>query len=72
MSTHSTAAAPAAPQLLTETQVAAITGLAVSTLRNWRSKRIGPPYRKLGGAVRYDADKLTAWIESASCAGSVQ
>lgn len=41
-------------------------GVAVQTLANWRSKKIGPPYRKLsagrGGRVRYDVFELDRWM----------
>jgi hypothetical protein len=39
---------------LTEQEVALITGLAVSTLRNQRHKRCGIPYLKIGSkSIRY-------------------
>jgi predicted DNA-binding transcriptional regulator AlpA len=50
--------------LLTEHEVARITGMSVATVRRWRLFRQGPPYRKLNSAVRYSATELTAWIES--------
>jgi predicted DNA-binding transcriptional regulator AlpA len=37
-------------------------GLAVQTLRNWRNQCKGPPYIKLGKAIRYrtgDLDEYT-------------
>ena len=34
-------------------QAAEYLGISVQTLRNWRSKRRGPAYLKLGRCVRY-------------------
>jgi glucose/arabinose dehydrogenase len=34
--------------------------VSVGTLRNWRSKRIGPPFIKIGKAVLYPIDELEA------------
>ncbi len=34
-------------------QVAKVTGIAVTTLRNWRCVRKGPTYQKIGGRVLY-------------------
>lgn len=34
---------------------------SVGTLKNWRIKRIGPSYVKLGRSVLYPIDELDAW-----------
>ncbi|MES2449726.1 MAG: helix-turn-helix domain-containing protein [Pseudomonadota bacterium] len=34
------------------------------TLRNWRSKRIGPSYIKIGKTILYPADELDRWDRS--------
>jgi len=50
--------------LVGEKEAARILGLAVQTLRNWRCKRIGPNYLKIGSrAVRYAIEDLEEWIE---------
>lgn len=51
------------PELLTPEQVAAMTGLSLDTLAQWRSQRRGLPYLKLGRAVRYDAIEIQAYLE---------
>lgn len=33
----------------------------VKTLANWRSARIGPPYVKINGLVRYSRQAVTEW-----------
>lgn len=37
--------------------------ISVGTLRNWRAMRIGPAFVKIGKAVLYPVDELTAWDE---------
>jgi predicted DNA-binding transcriptional regulator AlpA len=50
---------------LTETEVAAITGRAVSTLRNERFLRRGFPYLRIGKrSIRYKTVDITAAMES--------
>ena len=34
------------------------------TLRNWRCKRIGPSYIKIGRAILYPTDELDRWDRS--------
>ncbi|TMJ51928.1 MAG: helix-turn-helix domain-containing protein [Alphaproteobacteria bacterium] len=31
------------------------------TLRNWRSRRIGPPFIKIGKAILYPLEELDRW-----------
>jgi predicted DNA-binding transcriptional regulator AlpA len=56
-------------ELLTEQDVARVTGLSVASVRRWRLLRKGPMYRKFGAAVRYRADDLAAWIETRPTGG---
>lgn len=44
--------------------VSAITGYAEKTLRNYRSRQIGPPSRTLMGSVRYNRKELADWIDT--------
>jgi hypothetical protein len=48
--------------LLTPQEVAKILRIPVGTLAQWRYRRIGPPYLKIGHHVRYKAEALGAWI----------
>lgn len=50
-------------KLLTADEVAALTGLAVETLSQWRSQGRGLPYLKIGRAVRYDPSEVEAYLE---------
>ncbi|QGU02162.1 hypothetical protein CKALI_06465 [Corynebacterium kalinowskii] len=40
------------------------TGIKATTLANWRSRKIGPPFVKIEGAVRYPVDEVEAWIKA--------
>jgi predicted DNA-binding transcriptional regulator AlpA len=55
---------PAAPPpLLTAEDVAAITGLSIETLAQWRSQRKGIPFLKLSrNVVRYQQGDLDDWL----------
>jgi predicted DNA-binding transcriptional regulator AlpA len=56
-------------ELLTERDVARITGLSVASVRRWRLLRQGPKYLKIGAAVRYKSEDVTAWLNSRPTGG---
>jgi len=56
-------------ELLTEHDVARITGLSVASVRRWRLIRIGPKYIKIGAAVRYRTEDVAAWLQSRPTGG---
>ena len=39
-------------------------GITPETLRNWRWRGEGPPFLKLGRAVRYRLSDLSAWLDA--------
>jgi hypothetical protein len=43
--------------------LAAFLGIPEKTLREWRYKRYGPPYKRLGKHVRYDPAAVRAWLD---------
>lgn len=49
--------------LMTERDFSAMSRLALGTLRNWRCRRVGPPFRKLGSRVFYGPE-ATRWLEA--------
>jgi predicted DNA-binding transcriptional regulator AlpA len=51
-------------QYLNERQVADMTGIALSTLRNQRFDRKGIPYIKAGRSVRYSQQDVVEYMES--------
>ena len=55
--------------LLTEHDLARITGLSVASARRWRLLRQGPKYIKIGAAVRYKPEDVSAWLESRPVGG---
>jgi predicted DNA-binding transcriptional regulator AlpA len=59
-------------QLLNERDIAEITGMSLATVRRWRLLRQGPPFRKLGGAVRYRPEELEDWLASRPTGGERQ
>ena len=50
-------------QAINEIEAAKVLDMAIQTLRNWRSQRKGPPYIKLGRAVRYDPADIKKYLE---------
>jgi len=51
-------------QFLKDSEVHELTGLGLSTLRNYRHLRKGPPYVKVGRAVLYERSDVIAWLNS--------
>jgi predicted DNA-binding transcriptional regulator AlpA len=51
-------------QFLKDLEVHKLTGLGLSTLRNYRHLRKGPPYVKVGRAVRYERNDVIAWLNA--------
>jgi predicted DNA-binding transcriptional regulator AlpA len=49
---------------LKDREVAAALGMKVSTLRRWRLLRKGPPFHKIGAAVRYSPKDLDTWLSA--------
>ena len=49
--------------LLKPEQVAERLRLAVKTLQDWRYKRKGPPFTKIGKFAMYIEEHLEQWIE---------
>lgn len=39
-------------------------GFASKTLANWRAQGIGPAFRKIGRAIRYDVEELDRFIDT--------
>jgi len=51
------------PEYLTESQVSELTGIAVQTLRNHRTRREGFPYVKAGRSVRYQITDVRQFMD---------
>ena len=55
-------------EIMTPSEAARALGLSIFTLNKWRSRKIGPAYIKLGGAVRYRKSDLLAFLEESRVA----
>ena len=49
---------------LTTEQAAKIAQMSTQTFTNWRYQRKGPPWVKVGGAVRYEEGALYRWLDA--------
>jgi hypothetical protein len=36
--------------------------VTLGTLANWRTKRVGPPFYRVGGLILYDDDEIDQWV----------
>jgi predicted DNA-binding transcriptional regulator AlpA len=50
--------------LLTESEIARLTGRGVATLQKDRIRGEGPPFVKIGRLVRYQASAVQAWLDA--------
>jgi predicted DNA-binding transcriptional regulator AlpA len=58
---------PTCDRLWTFQDVSAFLGVPIGTLYQWRTRGEGPPAFKVGGHVRFDPDRVRAWlVESAA------
>ena len=48
--------------LLSTYEAARYLGISAGTMTNWRNRKEGPPYIKIGTSVRYRLEDLKAWI----------
>jgi hypothetical protein len=52
-------------RLINEREAAALLGLTMDALRRWRWLRTGPPWYRIGAAVRYSTSDLDAFKAAA-------
>lgn len=50
-------------ELLTPAEAAALLGVSVRTLEDWRYRRTGPPWVRLGGQARYEPSELRRHLD---------
>ena len=53
----------------TDIETARLLGVSTATVRRWRLTGQGPKYRKFGGAIRYFAEDIDAFIAGAPSGG---
>jgi hypothetical protein len=51
-------------KLMNEHELAAMLGVSVHTVRNWRRGASGPPIRRVGGLIRYDSSEVEEWTRA--------
>ena len=56
--------------LLDTLTLSSITGIGVSTLKQWRGQKKGPSYLKIGNKVMYRSDTIERWLDQ-SAVGTV-
>jgi excisionase family DNA binding protein len=57
---------------LTEAQAAEYLGLSVRTLQAWRVRGVGPPFARLGRAVRYRRSALATYLDRSTVASTTE
>lgn len=55
---------PLLGELLTPEDLARIFRVSVRTVYSWRSRDVGPPGFRVGGAVRYRREDVAAWVRN--------
>jgi hypothetical protein len=50
-------------EINTEQKIADYLDVTLACLRDWRSRKVGPPYLKLGRLVRYKRSDVLLWLE---------
>ena len=53
-------------QLIDTLTLSSITGVGASTLKQWRCKKTGPSFIKMGSKVMYRSDVVEKWLDSNS------
>jgi predicted DNA-binding transcriptional regulator AlpA len=56
-------------EFLNENQVAQRLNVSIATVRRWRMRSMGPPFKKIGASVRYATDELKSWVDSRPSGG---
>lgn len=51
-------------KLLTPEEVSLLTGVPTTTLAQWRYRKIGIPYLRIGRLVRYDLADVESYLQS--------
>jgi predicted DNA-binding transcriptional regulator AlpA len=62
---HSTAhdPSPPLPDVINERTATELIGMSVAMLHRWRAAKEGPPFFKIGRAVRYSRAKIQEWLD---------
>jgi predicted DNA-binding transcriptional regulator AlpA len=58
--------------ILTEVEIADFLKLSTRTLQSWRVKNDGPPFIRVGRAIRYRLRDVVRWIEERTVSPAIQ
>ncbi len=47
----------------TDKELAPLVGIKRVTLQQWRSRQLGPPYYRVGAAIRYRWSEVQTWLD---------
>ena len=50
-------------EFYTEKDIAGILRVSISTIRKWRGKKVGPPFKMIAGTIRYSKYAFEQYIE---------
>ena len=54
-------------RLLTPEEAGAMLGIKIQTLSNWRTRKVGPPYVRVGQRlIRYRENDLQAFVDAST------
>lgn len=56
--------------LMTPQHLAEFLGVALATLSDFRVRRVGPPFLKVGGLVRYRRSDVERWLDGCAQKGA--
>ena len=59
--------APSPEDWVNTHEASKITGFTYGTLRTWRCQKKGPPFSKVGAAIRYKVRDLQEYMEDRIC-----
>jgi hypothetical protein len=59
-------------ELVTEVEIADFLKLSTRTLQSWRINNDGPPFVRVGRAIRYRLRDVVRWIEARTVAPATQ
>lgn len=51
-------------RMMRESELAELIGCSIRTLQGWRWRGGGPPFVRVGRAIRYDPQAVGAWIDA--------
>jgi hypothetical protein len=57
-------------RFISDVEIQTVYGIPRKTLQNWRSRGVGPVFKKFGSAVRYDVRALETYLDELPTGGA--